>query len=665
MQSQWSDDAAETIVRHYAAKGVDRDLALRVYTSRLLGRDKSLVLHGGGNTSVKIREKNLFGEDETILYVKGSGWDLETIEPQGFSPVRLAHVLRLAELPALSDPEMVNQLVTHMLKASAPAPSIETILHGLMPQKFVDHTHADAVLSVSNTKDGEKRVREVYGKRCVVIPYLMPGFDLAQLCAREFKRQSTPQTVGMVLLSHGIFSFGETAREAYERMIELVTLAEKYLESKRAWSVAPKDFASGTVDANAQTALRRKLSDIAGSPLILKTVTNERTLAFAQHPRAVTISQQGPATPDHVIRTKRTPMLGTDVGRYVAEYRRYFGEHAPKAKEPKTMLDPAPRVVLDPGFGLAAAGRTAKDAAIVDEIYDHTIDVILRAEALGGFQALPPKDIFDVEYWDLEQAKLKKGGKPPVFAGEVTLVTGAASGIGKAAVAAFLARGAAVVGLDLDAKIESLHARPDFLGLRCDVTDEAQVGLAIGRAVAAFGGLDMLVLNAGIFPASRKIAELPTDEWRKSMTVNLDANLILLRACHPLLKLAPRGGRVVVIGSKNVPAPGPGASAYSAAKAALNQLARIAALEWGADRIRINTLHPNAVFDTGLWTEEVLVQRAKNYGMTVEEYKTNNVLKTEVTSRDVAELAAEMCGPLFSKTTGAQVPVDGGNERVI
>src|SRR5882724_11324999 len=286
MRSLWND---------LEAREFQGDLGLRVYTSRLLGRDKSLVLHGGGNTSVKIREKNLFGEEETILYVKGSGWDLETIEPQGFSPVRLAHVLRLAELPSLSDPEMVNQLVTHMLKAAAPAPSIETILHGLMPQKFVDHTHADAVLSVTNTKDGERRIREIYGKRCVVIPYLIPGFDLAQLCAREFKRQSTPETVGMVLLNHGIFSFGETARESYERMIELVTLAEKYLESKRAWSVTPKDFASGTVDANAQTALRRKLSDIAGSPLILKTVTNERTLAFAQHPRAMTISQQVPA----------------------------------------------------------------------------------------------------------------------------------------------------------------------------------------------------------------------------------------------------------------------------------------------------------------------------------------------------------------------------------
>jgi len=656
MKSLWNDEEARQF---------QGDLGPRVYTSRLLGRDRSLVLHGGGNTSVKIREKNLFGEEETILYVKGSGWDLETIEPQGFSPVRLAHVLRLAGLPALSDPEMVNQLVTHMLKASAPAPSIETILHGLMPQKFVDHTHADAVLSVSNTKDGEKRVREVYGKRCVVIPYLMPGFELARYCAGEFKRHGTSETMGMVLLNHGIFSFGETARESYERMIELVTLSEKYLESRRAWSLALKSSTCSAPGAEAQAGLRRRLSDAAGAPLILRTVTNERTLGFAAHPELARVSQQGPATPDHVIRTKRTPMLGTDVARYCEDYRRYFGEHAPRAKEPKAILDPAPRVVLDPAFGLAAAGRTAKDAAIVAEIYDHTIDVILRAEALGGFQALPAKDIFDVEYWDLEQAKLKKGGNPIPFAGETALVTGAASGIGKAMVSALLSRGAAVVGLDLDARIETLHSRPDFVGLRCDVTEERQVRSSLDQAVLALGGIDMLVLNAGVFPASRRIAELPAEEWRKAMTVNLDANLLLLRACHPFLKLAPRGGRVVVIGSKNVSAPGPGASAYSASKAALNQLARIAALEWGADRIRVNTVHPNAVFDTGLWTDEVLEQRARQYGMTVEEYKTNNVLKTEVTSRDVAELAAEMCGPLFSKTTGAQVPVDGGNERVI
>jgi rhamnose utilization protein RhaD (predicted bifunctional aldolase and dehydrogenase) len=369
-----------------------------------------------GNTSVKLGERNLFGEEEDILYVKGSGWDLETIEPQGFSPVRLSHVLRLAELPSLADPEMVNQLVTHMLRAAAPAPSIETILHGLMPAKFVDHTHADAVLSLTNTDGGEPRIRETYGKRCVIIPYLMPGFDLAQFCAREFKRLGTPETVGMVLLNHGIFSFGETARESYERMIELVTLAERYLDSRRAWSVTLKSLSTGVPNAAAQSGLRSRLSEAAGTPLILTTVTNERTLGFAAHPQLARISQQGPATPDHVIRTKRTPMLGTDVAAYARAYAAYFGEHAPKAKEPKTILDPAPRVILDPVFGLAAAGRTAKDASIVAEIYDHTIDVILRAEALGGFQALPSKDIFDVEYWDLEQAKLKKGGgKPPEF----------------------------------------------------------------------------------------------------------------------------------------------------------------------------------------------------------------------------------------------------------
>ncbi len=293
------------------------------------------------------------------------------------------------------------------------------------------------------------------------------------------------------------------------------------------------------------------------------------------------------------------------------------------------------------------------------------MQVMQRAQALGGYRALPQRELFEVEYWDLEQAKLRKGGTPPPYAGEVALVTGAASGIGKACVEALLGRGAAVVGLDINPAIETIFGRKDFLGLRCDLTDERALGQALERAVIAYGGLDMLVLNAGIFAASRRISELGTEEWRRVMAINLDANLFLLRACHPLLKLAPKGGRVVVIGSKNVPAPGPGAAAYSASKAALNQLARVAALEWGADGIRINSLHPNAVFDTGIWTEEVLAQRAKHYGLTVDEYKTNNVLKTEVRSRDVAELAAEMCGPLFARTTAAQVPVDGGNERVI
>jgi rhamnose utilization protein RhaD (predicted bifunctional aldolase and dehydrogenase)/NAD(P)-dependent dehydrogenase (short-subunit alcohol dehydrogenase family) len=651
MNSLWND--AE-------AAGFVGDLAQRVYTSRLLGKEKALVLHGGGNTSVKSTGKNVFGEDERILFVKGSGWDLATIDERGFSPVRMAPLLRLAKLPAMTDSQMENELITSMTRAGAPTPSVETILHAALPYKFVDHTHADAIIAITNSPGGEERIRQIFGKRVVLIPYIMPGFDLARLCAETFPREASAETVGMVLMNHGIFSFGETAKESYERMIELVTMAEEYLREQNAWEIESQS-AGGEQRGIELAALRRDVSDVAGAPMILIS----KPSAFAKRADVGRISQQGPATPDHVIRTKRLPMIGRDVKAYAAEYKKYFEELAPQAKQPVKMLDAAPRVALDPELGLCGIGRTAKDAAIAAEIYEHTIEIILRAEKLGGWQALSAKHLFDVEYWELEQAKLTKKGAPPMFAGEVVLITGAASGIGKACAEAFLKRGAAVVGLDINPAIETTFSRVDFMGITCDLTNEASVSAAIERAAKAFGGIDMLVLNAGIFPSGAKIADMKSDLWRKVMAINLDANLTLMRECHSYLKLAPRGGRVVVIGSKNVAAPGPGAAAYSASKAAMNQLARVAALEWGADKIRINSLHPNQVFDTGLWTQEVLEARAKHYGLTVERYKTNNVLKVEIKSSDVAELAAEMCGPLFAKTTGAGLPVDGGTERII
>lgn len=657
MDSLWDD--AEAATYH-------GPLGPRVYSCRLLGRERSLVLHGGGNASVKLGEKNLFGEDEEVLYVKASGRDLETIDAEGFTPLALAPLRRLAVLPALRDAQMMNELATRVRRAGAPPPSVETLLHAVLPHKYVDHTHADAILSLGNAPEGEKRVRELYGDEAVVVPYTRSGFGLAVRCAQEYARQSGKRTLGMVLLSHGVVSFGADARESYERMIALVSRAEKYLLDRNAWHVVPSG-ATGSGPAREEVArLRREISDCAGFPLLLRIDSSSKALAFARHPDVARLSQQGPATPDHVLYTKPVPMLGRDVAQFARAYAEYFRRNAAAAKETKTMLDPAPRIVLDAELGLAAAGRTARAAAIAAQLYDHTIDVILRAEALGGWRSIGEREIFEVEYWELEQAKLARSDRSPPFCGEAALITGAASGIGKACVEAFLRRGAALVALDLNPAVAQLwERRPEVLALRCELTDRAQVGAALDAAVRRFGGLDMLVLNAGIFPGSQPIERIAPDTWRSTMAVNVEANLELMQLCHPLLAASPRGGRIVVIGSRNVAAPGPGAAAYSASKAALNQLARVAALEWAKDRIRVNSLHPDAVYDTGLWTDELLASRARAYNLSVEEYKRRNLLKTEVGSRDVAELAAEMCGPLFAKTTGAQLPVDGGNERVV
>ncbi len=657
MKNLWDD---------HEASQYSGDLGLRVYTSRLLGRDPSLVLHGGGNTSVKIRETNRLGDEVDVLYVKGSGWDLATIEAGGFAPVLLDHLIRLAELPELDDIGMVNELRTHMTDAGAPTPSVEAILHATIPHRYVDHTHADAIVTITNTDDGPRHIEALYGDEVIVIPYVMPGFDLARECARRFKAEAGPRTIGMVLLNHGIFSFGETAKASYDRMIDLVQRAEDYLASRQAWRLeftAPEPPCGSRRIERAE--LRLAASRAAGFPMVMHCSMDARSRHFLAHPRLATISQQGPATPDHVIRTKALPLIGRDVEAYAAEYRAYFDCHAPRSRVERTMLDPAPRVVLDARLGVCALGRSPADSRIVADIYEHTIDVILRAEALGGYRALPMAELFEMEYWDLEQAKLKRAGSPPEFAGEVALVTGGASGIGRACCASLLARGAAVIALDIDPAVETAHTGPAYLGITCDIGQAARVEAALEAGAERFGGLDMLVLNAGIFPGGTPIAELDEEQWRRVFSINLDANLTFMRLCHPLLRLAPNGGRVVVMGSRNVPAPGPGAAAYSASKAALNQLARVAALEWGRDGIRINTLHPDAVFDTALWQGGVLEARAAHYGMTVDDYKRRNVLKTEVRSADVAELAASLCGPLFAKTTGAQIPIDGGNERVI
>ena len=660
MHSLWNDAEAR-------ACGEDA-LKLRVYTSRLLGREPSLVLHGGGNTSVKAEARNLFGDAESVLYVKGSGWDLATIEAEGFAPVRLDVLQRMAALPGFSDPEMVRAQRAAMTDPYAPNPSVEAILHAIIPFKYVDHTHADAVVTLTNTPDGEARIRALYGERVLVVPYVMPGFVLAKKIWEMTIDIDWSQLDGMVLMNHGMFSFADDARDSYERMISLVSRAEEALAAEGATVVRAKDETS-TPQADellALSELRRAVSGARGTPVVVNWNRSAEARGFSARDDVADIASRGPLTPDHVIRTKRVPLLvcegaEADTARYADEYRAYFKRNA---TPDLTCLDPAPRWAVWPGQGTLAFGASVKEAGIIADISRHTAAAIQRAECLGGWCALPERDIFAVEYWDLEQAKLRKAARPAEFAGKVALVTGAASGIGRACADTLHARGAAVVALDIEPSVTEHFNAADRLGIVCDITDSAAMQAAVTQTVARFGGLDVVVSNAGNFPANLCIEDMDAGVWERSLRLNLTAHQRLLQYCIPYLQRGLQSA-VVLMASKNVLAPGPGAAAYSVAKAGLTQLGRVAALELAPQGIRVNMLHPDAVFDTGIWTEEVIASRARHYGMTVQAYKTKNLLKVEITSADVADMVCALAGPLFAKTTGEQVSIDGGNDRVI
>lgn len=656
MKSLWNDNAAKPFAND--------PLAMRVYTSRLLGQESSLVLHGGGNTSVKADVTNLFGETEELLYVKGSGWDLATIEAAGFAPVRMTVLKQMAELDQLSDTDMVNLQRSAMTDPAAPNPSVEAILHALIPFTYVDHTHTDAVVTISNTADGETRIRELYGDRVLVVPYVMPGFILAKTIADLTRNTDWSALDGIVLLNHGLFTFADDARASYENMIELVSMAEQYLETHA--QIIDSENRPEDEDLLKLANLRRAVSKARGKPVIAQLCKDDDAVAFSKLADIESISTRGPLTPDHVIRTKRTAMIIRDdaddsVEQFTADYQRYFDANNDGSM---TCLDTAPRWAVWPGHGTLSFDTTQKGATIISDITAHTRGAIRKAEALGGWCALPERDIFELEYWELEQAKLKKGGTSPMFSGKIALVTGAASGIGQACVRALLSHGAVVCAIDINPAIVGLFDNNAVIETICDVTDTKAMKTAVDNTVRQFGGLDILISNAGLFPVSERIEQLNDQTWDKSMTVNLTSHQQLLSLCIPYLKEGVDPA-IVIMASKNVPAPGPGAAAYSVAKAGLTQLARVAALELGEHGIRVNALHPNAVFDTAIWTDEVLEKRARNYGLSIEAYKTNNILKVEVTSSDVAELACQMAGPVFAKTTGAQLPIDGGNDRVI
>jgi rhamnose utilization protein RhaD (predicted bifunctional aldolase and dehydrogenase)/NAD(P)-dependent dehydrogenase (short-subunit alcohol dehydrogenase family) len=638
-------------------------LPLRCYTSRLLGAEPSLVLHGGGNTSVKGTTKDFFGEPVEVCWVKGSGWDLASIEPPGFPAVKLSVLRRMAEMEQLSDVDMVREQRAALLDPGAPDPSIEAILHAILPHAFVDHTHADAVITLTNAPGGLERIRAVYGERALYVPYVMPGFVLARAVRKAIAGADWTKVEGIVLLQHGLFTFGEDARESYERTIRMVTEAEEALAEAGATG-APKKAEPLAIDPLALATVRKHVSRVAGKAMVVAADTGAEARGFASRKDVASIATRGPLTPDHVIRTKRVPVVieGDPSGAmdaFAAEYGAYFSRHA---GEGHVRLDPAPRWAVLKDVGVVAFGQGMKLAKQTADIARHTVRAIQWAEALGGWSPLHEKDLFDMEYWELEQRKLRKPGAAPLLAGKVALVSGGATGIGRATAELFRKEGAAVCVLDLKSEVQERFRGDDALGLVCDVTDTEQVNAAVARCLRTFGGLDVLVPNAGDFPPSKKIADLDDETFEKTHALNLGAHLKLLRAAAPFLSLGVDPA-VVFVASRNVPAPGPGAAAYSTAKAALTQLMRVAALELAEHGVRVSAIHPDKVFDTELWSDEKIALRAQSYGISVDAYKRQNLLKTEVTTKDCAEAILALVR--MKATTGAQVPVDGGSDRVI
>ena len=660
MKNRWDDDTAQRY-------GADSGLGLRVYSSRLIGEDGELVLHGGGNTSVKGELENTFGETERVLFVKGSGWDLRTIEAGGFAPVKLDYLLRLGALPELSDSEMMRQLRLALLNPGAPTPSVEAILHALIPYKYVDHSHADAVVTISNTPGGEKLLREIYGDEILILPYIMPGFILARQVAAATRNLDWSAIKGIILLHHGIFTFHDEARTSYDNMIELVSGAENFLRHRTGeGTIATAGYMPGAEEGIWLSRLRHAAGVLFGAPVLARLDCSAQAAGFAGLSGAGELAGRGPLTPDHSIHAKAfAAVLGeeptADLTRFEKKYRDYFAAHA---GEQHRCLDCMPRYALWQNRGMVYFAGNRKRLGIVQDITRHTVKAIQLGEALGGWQPLPQSDLFEVEYWELEQAKLKSGNSRAEFEGKVAVVTGAASGIGRACVELLAERGAVVIALDIAGGFAGDFTSDGVLPLACDVTDGAAVAAALLRGVCHFGGIDLLVSNAGNFPAGQTVESMQDTDWDRSLELNLSSHMRVLRACLPYLKQGFNPA-VVIVASKNVPAPGRAAAAYSAAKAGLTQLARVAALELGSAGIRVNVLHPNAVYDTAIWTDQLLQQRAAHYGMTVAEYKTANVLRAEVTAADVARAVVTLAGEGLAKTTGSQIPVDGGNERVI
>ena len=698
MESRYQDDAV---------RGLDPVDQL-VQVSRWVGAETSLAVWGGGNTSVKLEEPDLLGRPVRVLRVKGSGSDLKSVTRRDFPGVRLLEVHALLERADMGDQEMVDYLARCLQEPASPRPSIETLLHGFLDAEAVIHTHADAIVGLTNNERGREVVQDLFGKETIWVPYRRPGFRLSKEVWAAIRARQEARAI--VLEKHGLSTWGSTLKDAYLATIELVTRAEERLrEATRGRRV----FGAPTVpalDADTRRHVAREVAPVLRGMLgrdrrvVLRFDDGADILALVGAPEAARLTQIGPSTPDHTIYSKRLPCfvpladpasapavaqaMRDAVDRFVRDYTAYFEAHrhgelmqpgsggagapAAAALPAPRLTDPYPRVVLLPGLGMFTSGKDARTAGIIADIYHHTAWVLGAASAVGPYASLSAQDAFNVEFWPLELYKLQMAPPEKELARRVALVTGGASGIGRAVARRLAKEGAHVVVTDVDeagarrvaeeAAADAGAARP--LGVRMDVTSEASVDAAVAATVDAYGGLDIVVSNAGIAHAAA-IDRMALADWERSFAVNATGHFLVARAALRVLKAQALGGSLVFVATKNVMSPGKDFSAYSASKAAEAQLAKVAALEGGPHGIRVNIVNPDAVFrDSGLWSAEVRQERARAQGIAVEQiedfYRKRNLLGVSVLPEDVAEAVLFLASDRAAKTTGCTLTVDGG-----
>jgi rhamnose utilization protein RhaD (predicted bifunctional aldolase and dehydrogenase)/NAD(P)-dependent dehydrogenase (short-subunit alcohol dehydrogenase family) len=677
MRSAWAERDAKQAVDRYGNAGVGADLALRIYTTQLLGSDPKLVMHGGGNSSLKTKERDLAGEELAVLRVKGSGWDMGSIEPAGFPAVRLDPLRRLRARDGLDDDEFARAQRAFLIDPQAPSPSVEMLLHAFLPAVFVDHTHATAVLSLIDQPESEKICEDVYGERLGFVPYIMPGFALAKKSAEVFEQN--PKVEGLILDKHGIFTFGADAREAYERMIEFVTLAENRLQKNRKVIAVAKIPPQGAPVTDVAPILRGActLRDANGEGahkrLVLEFRTSDAIMAYVNGKDAARYARAGVLTPDHVLRTKPWPLLvpASQVGqldgfkqaaqqaaeKFIADYKAYFARNKTRTKG--AMLDPAPRVVLVPGLGLFGMGASAKDARIAADIAEIAVEGIGDAEALGRFTSVGEADIFDLEYWPMELAKLG-ARKPSPLEGQIAVITGAGGAIGAATAKVFAAAGAQVALLDIDAKAADAQAKTiggSTIAIQCDVTHAGMVRAAFTQVVEAFGGVDIAISNAG-GAWQGKIGEVDEAMLRESFELNFFAHQKVAQAAVKIMLAQGTGGCLLFNVSKQAVNPGANFGPYGLPKAATLFLVRQYALDYGADGIRANAVNADRI-RSGILTDDFIKERSKARGVSAQDYMSGNLLGREVTAQDVAQ--AFLAQALALKTTADVTTVDGGN----